>query len=57
MVRITLVFRTRRNAGAMRLRFRLRQGRDVQLYYKSRIEVDIGWLEALMEKLDSNLET
>lgn len=56
MVRITLVFRTRRNAGALRLRFRLRQGRDVQLYYKSRIEVDIGRLEALMEKLDANLE-
>lgn len=40
----------------MRLRFRLRQGREVQLYYKSRIEVDIGRLEALMEKLDANLE-
>ncbi len=45
MERITILNRTTKNSGKIRLRFRLVDGRDVQLYHKSRIEADINDLK------------
>lgn len=56
MEKVTLVHRTTRKSGMTKLRFRLRDGRNVQLYYKSSIIVDIGRVNVLLSKLDSNLE-
>ena len=44
---ITIKFRTQKSAGKVKLRFRLRDGRNVDIYHKSDIEVDIS----LMDKL------
>ena len=44
---ITIKFRTQKSAGKVKLRFRLRDGRGVDIYHKSDIEVDIS----LMDKL------
>lgn len=56
MEKVTLVHRTTRKSGMTKLRFRLRDGRNVQLYYKSSIIVDIGRVNVLLSKLDGNLE-
>lgn len=45
MVRITIFNRTTRKEGAINLRFRLTDGRSVQLYHKSGISVDLRVLE------------
>ncbi len=42
---ITFATRTTKTSGTVKLRFRLRDGRDVQLFHKSDIEADIRDLE------------
>ena len=44
---ITIKFRTQKTAGKIKLRFRLREGRDVELYHKSDIEVDVSLVDKL----------
>ena len=41
MERITLYIRTTKTSGKIRLRFRLTEGRSVQLFHKSQIEADL----------------
>ena len=41
MERITIFLRTTKTEGAIKLRFRLRDGRDVDLYHKSQIKADL----------------
>lgn len=45
MERITLCIRTRKTSGTIRLRFRLIDGRKVQLYHKSQIVADLDDLK------------
>ncbi len=45
MERITLCIRTRKTSGTIRLRFRLIDGRKVQLYHKSQIMADLDDLK------------
>ena len=47
---ITIRFRTLKTVGKVKLRFRLRDGRDVEIYHKSDIEVDI----AMMDKISTD---
>ena len=42
---ITFAYRTQKTSGKIRLRFRLRDGRNVQLFHKSDIEADLRDLE------------
>lgn len=44
MERITLYIRTSKTSGKIRLRFRLTEGRGIQLFYKSRIEANLSEL-------------
>ena len=45
MERITLYLRTTKTSGKIRLRFRLTEGREVQLFHKSNIEADLADLK------------
>ncbi|MCM1453570.1 MAG: hypothetical protein NC193_03430 [bacterium] len=45
MERITLYIRTTKTAGKIKLRFRLTEGRAVQLFHKSQIEADLADLK------------
>ena len=45
MKTITFAIRTTKSSGTIRLRFRLRDGRDVQLFHKSDIEADLRDLD------------
>ena len=45
MERITLYLRTTKTSGKIRLRFRLTEGREVQLFHKSSIEADLADLK------------
>ena len=45
MERITLYIRTTKTSGKIRLRFRLTDGRDVQLFHKSQIEAELADLK------------
>lgn len=45
MERITLYIRTTKTSGSIRLRFRLTEGREVQLFHKSQIEADLADLK------------
>lgn len=45
MMYITFAHRTTKTTGTIRLRFRLRDGRDIQLFHKSGIEAEIKDLE------------
>lgn len=42
---ITFAYRTQKTSGTIKLRFRLRDGRDVQLFHKSDIEAELRDLE------------
>lgn len=42
---ITFAYRTQKTSGKIKLRFRLRDGRDVQLFHKSDIEAELSDLE------------
>lgn len=42
MARIQIINRTKKTEGRISLRFRLRDGRDVDLYHKSEIEADLS---------------
>lgn len=42
MVRISIINRTTKKEGRINLRFRLRDGRNVDLYHKSEIEADLS---------------
>lgn len=44
MARIQIINRTKRTEGKITLRFRLRDGREVDLYHKSEIEADLSEL-------------
>ena len=44
---ITIKCRTQKESGKIKLRFRLREGRSVELYHKSDIEADISVLDKL----------
>lgn len=41
MIRVTIILRTTKTEGTVKLRFRLREGRGVDLYHKSEIRADI----------------
>ena len=45
MERITIYLRTTKTSGKIRLRFRLTEGREVQLFHKSNIEADLADLK------------
>ena len=45
MERITIFIRTKKKSGSIRLRFRLIDGREVDLYHKSEIKADLKDLE------------
>lgn len=45
MERITFYLRTTKTSGKIRLRFRLTEGREVQLFHKSSIEADLADLK------------
>ncbi|WP_304408190.1 hypothetical protein [Bacteroides acidifaciens] len=45
MERITLYLRTTKTSGKIKLRFRLTEGREVQLFHKSNIEADLADLK------------
>lgn len=47
MARISLYIQTKKSEGKVKVRFRLKDGRDVQLYHKSEIEADLKDLEKL----------
>lgn len=47
METITLKVRTTKETGTVKLRFRLREGRDIELYHKSDIEAKISDLDKL----------
>ena len=47
METITLKVRTTKETGTVKLRFRLRDGRDIELYHKSDIETKISDLDKL----------
>lgn len=42
MEHVTLCLRTEKSKGTIKLRFRLRDGREIQLYHKSNIEAEIA---------------
>lgn len=46
MINISIFNRTTKSEGTIRLRFRLRDGRQVDLYHKSEIRADLSELEA-----------
>ncbi len=54
MERITLYIRTTKTSGKINLRFRLSDGREVQLFHKSQIEADIADLKKF--ELDGSLK-
>lgn len=45
MERITLYIRTTKTSGSIKLRFRLTEGREIQLFHKSEIEADLSDLK------------
>ena len=45
MERITLYIRTTKTAGKIKLRFRLTEGREIQLFHKSQIEAELSDLK------------
>ena len=55
---LTIVKRTSKQEGTIRLRFRLRDGRGVDLYHKSDIDADLKDLEKFTDtgelKLDNS---
>ncbi len=53
MATVAIVFRTMKKTGYVNLRFRLSDGRDVQLYHKSDIVVDIAKWDVAREKIKS----
>lgn len=55
MERITLYTRTTKTSGKIRLRFRLTEGREVQLFHKSNIEADLADLKKF--ELDGSLKS
>ena len=44
---ITLKTRTTKDSGTVKLRFRLRDGRNIELYHKSDIEIKVADLDKL----------
>lgn len=54
MERITLYLRTNKSSGKIKLRFRLTEGREVQLFHKSNIEADLSDLKKF--NLDGSLK-
>lgn len=54
MERITLYLRTTKKSGKIRLRFRLTEGREVQLFHKSNIEAEISDLKKF--EMDGSLK-
>ena len=54
MERITIFVRTTKTSGKIKLRFRLTEGREVQLYHKSQIEADLADLKKF--ELDGSLK-
>lgn len=42
MARISIFVQTKKTSGKIKIRFRLKDGRDVQLYHKSEIEADLS---------------
>lgn len=50
MERISLYIRTTKTSGKIKLRFRLIEGRGVQIFHKSEIEADL----ADLKKFDSD---
>ena len=55
MERITLYTRTTKTSGKIKLRFRLTEGREVQLFHKSNIEADLADLKKF--ELDGSLKS
>ena len=55
MERITIFIRTKKKSGSIRLRFRLIDGREVDLYHKSEIKADLKDLEKF--NADGSLKT
>lgn len=53
MATVAIVFRTAKKTGFVNLRFRLSDGRNVQLYHKSDIVVDIAKWDVAREKIKS----
>lgn len=51
MATVTVLFRTSKKTGNLNLRFRLSDGRNVQLYHKSDIIVDIAKWDVAREKI------
>lgn len=54
MERITIFIRTTKTSGKIKLRFRLTEGREVQLYHKSQIEADLADLKKF--EIDGSLK-
>lgn len=54
MERITLYLRTTKTSGKIKLRFRLIEGRDVQLFHKSQIDADLADLKKF--EMDGSLK-
>lgn len=54
MERITLYTRTTKTSGKIKLRFRLTEGREVQLFHKSNVEADLADLKKF--ELDGSLK-
>lgn len=54
MERITLYLRTTKTSGKIKLRFRLTEGREVQLFHKSQIDADLADLKKF--EMDGSLK-
>lgn len=54
MERITLYLRTTNTSGKIKLRFRLTEGREVQLFHKSQIDTDLADLRKF--EMDGSLK-
>ena len=54
MERITLYLRTTKTSGKIKLRFRLIEGREVQLFHKSQIDADLADLKKF--EMDGSLK-